>query len=727
MVSAIALTLLTAHATPPACGPNGNLVELEAHERTLSLEVGDGAAVLTVRERIRRDPGGAGHFATTYWLPNATAVGARVKADGLELEARLDDDDSAAERFGAFETALRAGVPAEEVKGGRARTAVLASLGESCCSADEERLSVELATSCGADNVVLETTFVLESEPAAGAWRFRVPRDLERDQPLQVKGATVRKVFVDGGVARVVARGEDHAMVEVVPEELATLRGRLSVERLEPTGPLAPPPHEEWGKVDGAEVVKPVDPVDTVRVELDVPRPLADPAPALRVVFVLDASVSAGVAGIAKARAAVEGVLDALPDDARYAVVAFARRPWLVVDPWTSPRERHFPEINAHNGSDLLGALALARRVARDTAPEETPRIVLLSDLMQRRADTEAAWSMALAGAGVLTHVVALPADVGEGESYTWARLVPDEEPRAEAVEGTGGIFVELGNGDEPDAALWPHLVAPTRIDDAALDLAGRELVEGAIASHGEMPTVLHQGQGVRLQSVLSAGPRGQGFLTGFLWAQPLALPLTEPAATRRVSLALTANGPVSDALEDDIVRAAARRVNAVSRVTSLVHVPEFRPPEPEGMGFGLSGCGCGCCGCCGGFGRSGRVISCGMGQASPIVGELEALQGKLAEEAAACGVPRAAVRVESEDKEVLDVVGLQGGACVLERVWRWDLQQLSEYAGLDLDRVFERHLELEVRAEVPPEEPSVEEALPEEAPPEEAAAETAR
>lgn len=724
MVSALALALLAAHAahaTPSACGPNGTLAVLELQERTLSLEVGDGAAVLTVRDRIRRDPKGAGHFQSELWLPNATAVGVRVRADGLDLDARLDDDDSAAERFGAFETALTVGVPAEEAKSGRARTAVLARLGDACCSADEERLRVQVATSCGSEPILLETTFVLESEPAAGAWRFRLPRDAERDLPLQVKGAAVRKVFVDGGVTKTVAHGEGHVMVEVVPEELATLRGRLSVERLEPMGPLAPPPHEEWGKVDGADVVTPVDPVDAVRVELDVPRPLADPAPALRVVFVLDASMSAGLAGIAKARAAMEGVLEALPDDARYAVVAFARRPWLVVDPWASPRDRHFPEIVPNNGSDVLGALGLARRVARDTAPEETPRIVLVSDLMQRRADTDARWTAALEGAGVLTHVVALPADVGEGESYTWARLVPDEEPRAEAVEGTGGIFVEIGNGDEPDAALWPHLVAPTRIDDAAIDLAGRELVEGAIASEGEMPTLLHEGQGVRLQSVLGAGPRGPGFLTGFLWAQPLALPLSEPAATRRVSLALTANGPVSDALEDDIVRAAARKVNAVSRVTSLVHVPEFRPPEPEGMGFGIGGFGCGCCGCCGGIGRSGRVISCGIGQASSIEGELEALQEKLAQEAEACGVPRAAVRVESEDKEILDVLGLQGGACVVERVWRWDLLQLSEYAGLDLARVFERHLELEVRAEAPPEELDAEELAAAEAPSDEA------
>ena len=332
--------------------------------------------------------------------------------------------------------------------------------------------------------------------------------------------------------------------------------------------------------------------------------------------------------------------------------------------------------------------------------------MVVLSDLVQKSADTEARWGDALERGGALTHVVALPQDVAADEPLAWARVVPDEDPRAEPVEGTGGIFVVLGAGDEAEALLWPHLVAPTRIDDVALEVGGRDPLDGALTSNGEVPELLLAGQGVRVQSVIPVGSRGPGFLTGFLWALPLALPLEEAAATRRLSLARTAHGPVARELDDELVRAAAKAVGAVSRVTSLVAVPEFRPIEPDGMGFGISGCGCGCCGCgcCGG--HIGRGVTCTMGSATPIVGELEELQASLAAAAERCRVPRAAVRVEIEDKEILDVVGIAGGECVVEQAWRWDLPQIAQYGGLEVERVFERRLDLEVRAEAPPGEP---------------------
>lgn len=704
MLSPAALLALAVNATP--CAPHGSLIELEQTARAVSLEVGDGAAVLVLRDTVRRDPAGAGHYATLVMMPGGTAVGAKVEADGATTAASLEDDDVAAERFGAFSTALMTGVPAEEAKGGKRRTALLAELEDGCCSSDTDQVSLEVATTCGADAIVVESTWVVESEPVDGAWRFRVPRHHDLDQRLEVRGASVRRFFVDGARARVIEAGEGDAVIDVVPDAADTLRGRVSLERLTPLGPLSPPPHEEWGKVDGAEVLEPVAPVDTVRVEIDVPRPLADPAPALRVVFVLDASKSAGVEGIAKARAAMEGVLDALPDDARYAAIAFARRPWLVVDPWASPRERFFPEVAPQNGSDLLGALALAHRLAHDVAPEETPRVVVLSDLVQRSADSEVHLGNALERGGVLTHVVALPEDVAVDEPLSWVRVVPDEDPRAEAVEGTGGIFVDLGAGDEPEGLLWPHLVAPTRIDDVSLEVGGRDPLEGAVTSSGEVPAILLAGRGVRVQSVLPVGTRAPSFLTGFLWAQPLALPLDEAAATKRLSLARTAHGPVARELDDEVVRAAAKAVGAVSRVTSLVAVPDYRPQEPDGMGFGMSGCGCGCCGCgcCGGY--SGRGITCGIGTAKPIVGELEALQEQLTAAADRCHVPRAAVSIELEDKEILDVVGIFGGDCVVEQAWRWDLQQIAEYGGLEVERVFERRLRLEVRAEATPAEP---------------------
>ncbi len=701
MLPTLALALVT-HAAGSTCAPNGELATLERRARRLTLEVSDGAGVVTVRDTVPRAPRQAGHYQADVAGIVGTAVGVRVHADGRIIEGRLDDDDVAAERFADFTAALQVGVPAEEARGGKARTAVLADVSSGCCGNDGDEVVVQVATTCGDDEMVVESTWLIESEAVDGAWRFRVPRDGVRDLPLSVTGVAVRKVFVDGGAAKVVRHGEGEAVIDVLALDHATLRGRAAVARLEPIARLGPPPHDEWGKVDGADVVEPSAPVDTVRIELDVPRPLADPAPGLRVIFVLDASMSAGVEGIAKARAAMEGVLDALPDDARYSAVAFARRPWLVVDPWSSPRERFVPDLAPENGSDVLGALAFATRLARDVAPDETPRIVVVSDLMQANAVTDAVWGSRMASLDVLTHVVTLPADVESAAPSTWVRVIPDEDPRAEAVEGTGGIMVDIGGGDESDAVLWPHLVAPTRVDQVAVEVGGRDPLDGALSSTGEVPEVLHSGVGVRVQSVLPVGAHGDAFLTGFLWSQPLALPLRAAPATRRLSLARTAFGPVAAELPDDVVRAAAKAVNAVSRVTSLVHVPDYRPREPDGGGFGMSGCGCGCCGCCCGFGRLGSVTTCGVGTATAIVGELEALQARLASELEACGERSATVRLELEDKEILDVVPVRASSCVVERVWRWDLQRIADSEGLDVDRVFERHFDLEVEATVP-------------------------
>lgn len=698
MVPTLTVALL-AHLSGSTCAPSGHLAELERRERRLTLEVGDGVGTLTVRDVVPRDPTRAGHYQGQVTNLDGTAVAVRVRVDGAIIDGRLDDDDDAADRFGSFEAALKVGVPKEEVRGGKVRTAVLADVSSGCCGTDGDTVIVQVATTCGGDELVVESTWVIESEPWDGAWRFHLPRDLERDLPLTVRGADLRKTFIDGVSAKLLPHGEGEAVIDVLPLGHDTLRGRASVARLAPIARLGPPPHDEWGKVDGVEVLEPSAPVDVVRVEIDVPRPLADPAPALRVVFVLDASKSAGVEGIAKARAAMEGVLDALPDDARYSVVAFARRPWLLVDPWTSPRERFVPEIAPQNGSDLVGALAFARGLALDVAPEETPRIIVMSDLMQSFAVTDAVWGNRVAGLGVLTHVVALPSDVDDPGPSTWARVIPDEEPRAEAVESTGGIFVAIGAGDEGDALLWPHLVAPTRIDQVELEVGGRDPLENAVASHGEAPEVLHAGFGVRIQSVLPVGAHGPSFLTGFLWSQPLALPLQAAPATRRLSLARAAFGPVAGDLADDIVRAAAAEVNAVSRVTSLVHVPDYRPPEPEGMGFGMSGCGCCGCGCCCGLGTRGSRSICGIGAASPIVGELEALRTVLAADLETCGERGAEVTVEIEDKEILDVVAVRASTCVSERVWRWDLQQIAENNGLEVERVFERHFNLAVDA----------------------------
>lgn len=694
------LAALAAAASP--CAPNGDLVALPRLSRTLHLRVTDGVGILTVTDVSKADPASAGLFSSGVFPATGTVVGARVRVGGHVVSATLDDEDAAATRFQDFLTALRFGVDPRDTRRGAEKTALLVEERADGCGNPSGVVSLQVATTCGHERMAAALELVIESEPVDGGWRFMLPRHPVHDVTLQVEG----RAFVDGRPARgpvSLAAGEGEVIVDVVPPS-GGLRGRVSVERLEPRASLSPLPHEGWGRIDGQEVVTPTAPVDAVRVEVDVPRPLSDPPASLRVVFVIDASKSAGEAGIAKARQAMEGVLDALPDDARYAVVAFARQPFVVVNPWTPRNERYLPALVPQNGSEVVDALALAQRIARDIAPDEVARVVLVSDLMTRAALDERAWANILDG-GALTHVVALPRDLEPDDALTWARVLQPEEP-ARAAERTGGIVAQLDAfGDEDERTLWPHLIRPTRIDAVRVQLGGEDLLDAPIAAAGEIPGLLLEGQGVRVQVVLPATRSGRGqdaSLTGLLWSQPFALPLASGEAIRKLSLARTASGPVARKLEDDIVRAAAHGAGAVSRTTSLVRLPAWRPPQPDGLPAWGTGDAGSCCGCTHGefgfgVGAHGRSRS-----APPLAGEVETLRAQLESDLELCQIRQGSVSVETEDQEVLDVRWTGAGrasTCLIERIWLWDLDELAE--GLD-PRAFDVHRSFDVAAELP-------------------------
>jgi hypothetical protein len=246
-------------------------------------------------------------------------------------------------------------------------------------------------------------------------------------------------------------------------------------------------------------------PLVLARLEVELPRPLADAPAGLHLVFVVDQSVSFGTARLAKALALVAGVLDAAPPDASAALVTFARRPRLVVP--FQPRsagplltDAAAAALPLENGSDLGGALRFAAALTSDLPPGAVGRIVMVTDAELSFAQAEA--FTAAKAPSALVHLLRLGQSMGPGVEARWQRVfasgnddagehsagddadLSSWEAFVPLVERSGGIWVELdaarggglgtrrratartdGGDEESELTLLPHLIRPTRLD----------------------------------------------------------------------------------------------------------------------------------------------------------------------------------------------------------------------------------------------------------------------
>ncbi len=445
------------------------------------------------------------------------------------------------------------------------------------------------------------------------------------------------------------------------------------------------------------------------------------PATELRVVFVVDASVSAGEVGVARALQLVQAVLDELPPDAGWALVTATRRATLVVPPWRPTDMRHLPAIPVENGSDLVAAVDVARRLAADALPGRG-RVIVLSDLQQRRADDGRLASAigavdrtgAASGDKPLVHVVSLPPDMSDGEGADFVRrqtLAPDAhkgDALVDSVERTGGIVVVVDTDGAGDVrTLARHLVRPARVDWPALVVDGRVVPGGAAAAVAagsdeapafavdaaswrstaqrprprdddlaadaagvDAPDFVVEGGGLRASWHLRGAPRRVA-LRGWLWGTPVEWPLHGEGGWRVLSLSRAVHD-LDDVLDDEVVRAAATRGGFVARTSSLLAVPTWRPPVPDGMGGGWSST-CTCHAPSRGVGFASRGSATGTGPRTLV--EQQVLE-RLARGVAARCAAAVDADVEVGDLEVLDVTGRAGGRCAREGLW-----------GLRLDR----------------------------------------
>lgn len=732
------LLLSLATSTCDAPGPVG---ALESNLSVSSVRVEDGVAHLRLRVEAwpMREEGMLMHGETTVFVPvpphdgwvSAATVRTSHGVDTLSLlEAHIAD-----ERMDAYRSVLVNGVAPDEERAAQRRAAA------EIAKADEG-VAVRIIAPCSEARVTVELELTVLSTSQDGAWRFAMPRPQRADgrqlrAPLPVD-ARGMEVLVDGGAfadgqVRALHPGEGDGelgaeglvTVDVRPRGGPLLRGRAGLARVVPRA--APPDEDPQGagdddanaddaltdeaSDDASETLdEPPPPTTILHLEVDVPRPLARAPDGLHLVFVLDASVSSGAHGLAAGWRILERILDAAPADARWAVVAIGRAPRVVVPAWRGRDERGAVEVAIENGSDVTGAVRLAQNLASDV--DGVGRVVVLSDMSAASAGDTLAEGMR---SSPLVHGVQLPMDVVKDAALGWERVSLEDGGTDDALafERSGGILVTADASLEDERTLAAHLIAPTRIDEPAVSVGGREVAHNALSVRlgdddergEEWPLLVHEGQGVRADLLIGAQHRGHAMVRGRLWAERVEIPLERTRARDRQALALAAVGALSGELDDTLVRGASLESGVVSRTSSLVHVPSWRPLAPEDGGLWMSGCGC--CGSCGGFMSSGYgTRSTCRGGSRADLGEREALMVLLNDDLAACKAPRARLTVEVEDLEILEVAFAPGTpTCVVERFWRHRLD-VKAAEGAFADGAFEARTTIVLEAAQEPVSP---------------------
>ena len=710
----------TARAAPdcPRQDQPGPLTDFAPGRATTTIHVVDGVAVVHYRLTLHNTSNGPAHgLVTLQTRRGVDDIGGHDDAIASPLivqhahlvgsaTAILENAADASERFIAFREALQDGVePEVAVVGGR-RAALLVA------EDSEGDVVVEVAAACSVRTVTVEVDGAILSTPRQGGWRFVVPRLSPRDDVTVT--ADDAEVWVDGTTpalnGRVALSGPAHRLDgdEDFGGPPFVVDARPTVGRLRAAGML------RTFKATAGKTATEAAPSDLMasgfsllQASVDLPSPLTTTAAEMRLVFVVDSSVSAGDDGVKRTLALVNHILDAAPDDARWAMVTAGRTPRLVVAPWRARDNRFLPEIVVENGSNLSAAVALASRIGSD-AGAGNGRVIVLSDL--QLSDVGAprligALTASPAGAQApVVHVLELPADLGVDDELGFVRELAEDVPLVSATARHGGLFlgVSPGGDDGDELALARFVIRPTRLDrmqliidgvdvtnDVGIGLvhAGRALSwdEAGPSGDGKLPRFLIEGGGLRLAQTMPVGSR-RVQLRGLLWAAPVVIDLD--AAPTAAALGTAINGVLRAHFSgaDDAVTAVATAGHFVSRMTSLASVPAFRPARPEGLGMSSS-CGCGGCG-----GSGGHSTHCSIGHSSPPPKLAEqALLDALAQTIADHCRSDVDVTLEIDDLEILEVTARNPARhrarCIAEGFWHARLDRLTPGDGS-----FEKH-----------------------------------
>lgn len=392
------------------------------------------------------------------------------------------------------------------------------------------------------------------------------------------------------------------------------------------------------------------------RLELDVAAQLVPLPKQAQVVFVVDASYSAGEEFLQSELAMVQAYLQHVPD-AEVELVAVRRHPQRVFGRFVrgSDLKKLLPAIALGNGSNLEEGAALAAQLLADR--KGPTRVVLASDELFREALTPALAEAALAklSPSTIVHVVRPTLDGDDVVSL----LRKDDEPFAPLATHHHGIYAQLSGLPAKDGikALAPpvlELVRPTRIEKVVVT-GGFKLDD----------TTLVEGSGLRLMEVRTDAPE-RAVLSGVMWSDPVKLELATDAKFSRETAAFVFGADEYGQLSNEEQLKVAFMGHAVSPVTSFVAAEPGTRPSIDGMGWGTIG--------------AGRYGTIGHGSGSGSGYGMARVQPKIHVDPAAClaqfppptGVWTAHLVVETTRTEIVDVRGASDplSTCLAETIW---------------------------------------------------------
>jgi hypothetical protein len=425
------------------------------------------------------------------------------------------------------------------------------------------------------------------------------------------------------------------------------------------------------------------------RIEIDAPvQFMAKPRNA-RVVFVLDASISQGAAGMRAQLDQVRGYLRRLPD-ARVEIVLYQRYGQRLFGRFVPAKQvpaalaRAASRLALGNGSHLERGLAVASQLlARGKGPA---RIIAFTDSKFRTAFKASMGRVALQSfprRGV-AHLV----DVGLGSANYQIERKSDHLLTG-VIEAAGGMVVELSGTAGGTGAAYQamhELVVPLRIHDFAITGKGAgELVN-------TFDTNLYRGDGLRSFALLDGAP-DRLVVTGKLWGRAIKRVARPDARSSRALPALAFGHSLSDKLSAGVALALATRGQVVSPVTSFL-ARDSRVPSSSwnyDMGIGMSAT-CGCMsglrsigiGCGGVRGTRGFGVGHGIEDIDPAAVLADLLEGGVNGCAMTHGVSTFDVRVgvETTGVEIVDV-SVKGtanralAACIADTAWAVRLPKL--------------------------------------------------
>ena len=428
---------------------------------------------------------------------------------------------------------------------------------------------------------------------------------------------------------------------------------------------VVPPPAAPWTARLGRVVASSAHAFS--RLELDAAPRLSAPPRQAQVVFVLDASHSAGPALLDAQLAILRAYLTHVPD-AELEIIAVRRTAKRIFGRFVPARDAlrlldtavRGGAFAPGNGSALdEGARLAASLLAGRPGPH---RLVLATDELLRSSLTAVASlaSLASLAPAAVVHVVVPDADPAITARTSLSR--DDTAPLAPLATGHHGILARVAGLPGNPTELSPvvlELVRPTRIDHLAA------------TGNFTIDDTLPEGEGLRIfegDRTAAAAP-SKVTLTGSLWSDPIRLDVTATAAFSTAAAAFVFSADLYGSLSEPEQKAVAYAGRAVSPVTSYLAIePGVRPSK---IGLDHGGTGWGTIGT-GRYGTIGHGTGSGAGM-RPDLQPLIATDPCLRKHPPA-GPWSVKLAVETTKDEIVDIAIRNGTGpladCLVETAW---------------------------------------------------------